>query len=166
MAIGSAFLRFYNFLANLGLVLRDDPPKVVDLTGREWGATVNGLALSIRQVPKHDPEEQAVLSVVIRNAGRDRKTFIVPGWLFFYEVEITAQNGAGVSRTFYGDKLLTTERKTERLEVSLDAGEARDTDVPLGALYAMRRGDSYRVRVLSKLDDRTEVTSNEIAVRA
>jgi hypothetical protein len=166
VAIGSAFLRFYNFLANLGLVLRDDPPKVVDLTGREWGATVNGLALSIRQIPKHDPEEQAVLSVVIRNVGRDRKTFIVPGWLFFYEVEIIAQDGAEVSRTFYGDKLLTTERKTERLEVSLDASEARETDLPLGALYAMRRGDSYRVLVRCKQDGGTAVTSNELIVRA
>jgi hypothetical protein len=166
VAIGSAFLRFYNFLANLGLVLRDDPPKVVDLTSRDWGATVNGLALSIRQIPKHDPEEQAVLSVVIRNLSRDRTTFIVPGWLFFYGVEITAQDGAEVSRTLYGDKLLKAERKTERLEVSLSAGEARDTDVPLGALYAMRRGGNYRVRVQCKLDDGTEVTSNEIAVRA
>lgn len=166
MAIGSAFLRFYNFLANLGLVLRDDPPKVVDLAGREWGATVNGLALSIRQVPKHDPEEQAVVSVVIRNMGRDGKTFIVPGWLFFYEVEIAGQDGTEVSRTFYGDKLLKAERKTERLEVSLGAGEARDTDMPLGALYAMRRGGSYRVRVGCKLDDGAEVMSNEIVVRA
>ena len=42
------FIRFYNFLANMGLVLRDDPPKVIDMTGREWGEVVDGLALSIR----------------------------------------------------------------------------------------------------------------------
>ena len=166
MAIGSGFVRFYNFLANLGLVLRDDPPKVVDLTGREWGVTVNGFVLSIRQIPKHDPDEQVVISVVIRNAGSERRTFIVPGWMFFYEVEITAQDGSEVARTFYGNQFLRAERKTERLEVSLDAGEARETDFPLGALYAMRRGESYRASVRCKLEDGIMATSNEIVVLA
>lgn len=166
MAIGSAFLRFYNFLANLGLVLRDDPPKVVDLTGREWGAAANGFALSIRQIPKQDQDEQAVISVVIRNLGSERKTFMVPGWMFFYEVEITAQDGSEVARTFYGNQFLKTERKTERLEVSLAAGEARETDFPLGALYAMRRGESYRASVRCKLNGGIVATSNEIVVRA
>lgn len=163
MAIATAFERFYNFLANLGLVLRDDPPKVVDLTGREWGETVNGIALSIRQIPKHDPAEQAVLSAVIRNAGADRKTFIVPGWLFFFEAEVTSSEGLEVPRTFYGNQLQNTKGKTERLQASLAAGEAKETDLPLGAIYALRSGSNYRVRVRCRLDAGV-IASNEIEV--
>jgi hypothetical protein len=145
-------------------VLHDDPLKVVDLTGRVWGETTNGLALSIRQIPKHDPEEQAVISVVIRNVSSDRKTFVVPGWLFFYEVEITGPDGSEVPRTGFGNQVLKAERKTERLEVSLAPGEARETDLPVGALYAMRSGRMYRVRVRCRLNDGTTLASNEIEV--
>jgi hypothetical protein len=73
VAIATGLERFYNFLANMGLVLRDDPPKVIDMAGRAWGEAVNGFALSIREIPKEDPRQQAVLSVVIRNAGTEPK---------------------------------------------------------------------------------------------
>lgn len=164
MAIAPSFERFYRFLANLGLVLHDDPPKVVDLTGRAWGAAVNGLSLSIREVQREEPGQQVVLSVVIRNAGPEPKTLIVPGWLFFYEAEITASDGTKAPLSYYGNQLLKTERGKERLELTLGSGEAKETDLLVGALYAMRPRERYRVVLLSRLEDGVAMTSNEIEV--
>jgi len=142
----------------MGLILRDDPPKVIDMTGREFGAAVNGLELSIREIPREDPGERAALSVVIRNRESERKTFTVPGWLFFYEVRIDAPlNG-------YGDQVLKPERRNERFEVTLAANEAKETDVPLGLLYDLRPGSRYQVRVSARLADGAVLTSNEIVV--
>ena len=121
MAITGGLGRFYNFLANMGLVLRDDPPKVIDMTGRQWGQSVDGLALSVREIPQEDPAQQTVLSVVIRNEGPEPKTLIVPGWLFFYELQLDAP------LTAYGSQLLKPERRTERMEVTLAAGQAKET---------------------------------------
>ena len=143
----------------MGLVLRDDPPKVIEMTGREWGETVNGLALSIREIPKEDPRQQTVLSVVIRNAATEPKTLIVPGWLFFYEIEIDAP------LTAYGSQLLRPERKTERMEVRLGPGDAKETDIPVGVLYDMRPGGEYRMTVACRLPDSSLLTSNEIVVK-
>lgn len=143
----------------MGLVLRDDPPKVIKVTGREWGEPIDGLALSVHEIPKEDPQQQTVLSVVIRNVGQERKTLIVPGWLFFYELELSTP------LTAYGSQLLKPERKTERLEVTLAPGEARETDLPVGALYDMRAAGEYRVKVSCRLPDGAVLTSNEIVVR-
>lgn len=158
MSIASGFTRVFNLLANMGLILRDDPVKVIDMTGREFGETVNGLELSIREFQKEDPQERAVLSVVIRNRESEKKTFVVPGWLFFYEVQIDAPLSG------YGSQVLKPERKTERFDVTLAANEAKETDVPLGLLYDLRAGFSHRVRVSARLADGAVVTSNEIVV--
>lgn len=159
MSIANRFTRVFNLLANMGLILRDDPPKVIDMTGRRFGEAVNGLELSIREFPKEDPREHAVLSVVIRNREREKKTFAVPGWLFFYEARLDAPLSG------YGDQVLKPERRTERFEVTLAANEAKETDVPLGLLYDLRTGGAYRVRVSARLADGAVLTSNEIEVR-
>ncbi len=171
MSITSAFENFYNFLANLGLVLRDDPPKVVDLTGREFGAVTNGFALSIREIPRRDAEQQVLLSVVIKNEGPEQKTFVIPGWLLFYQIEVAGQDSSGkdgsvVPLTSYGNQFLKAKQASERMEISLKPNEARETDLPLAALYAMRSGGVYRVRVSCRPADGVLLTSNEIVVRA
>jgi hypothetical protein len=152
VAIAEQLARFYNLLANMGLVLRDDPPKVIDMAGREWGETVNGLALSIREIP------EGVLSVVIKNAGPERITFTVPGWLFFYEIRST------MPLTAYGRLLLKPERKTEHIEVTLGPGEAKETDLPLGALYDLRTPGDHGVLVSCKLKDGAVLVSNETVI--
>ena len=158
VSIANGFRRVFNQLANMGLILRDDPPKVIDMTGREFGAAVNGLELSIREFPREDPHERPVLSVVMRNRERDKKVFVVPGWLFFYEVHVDAPLGG------YGDQVLKPERKTERFEVTLAGDEAKEIDVPLGLLYDLRAGSDYRVRVSARLAEGAVLTSNEIVV--
>jgi hypothetical protein len=160
VAIVTGFARIYDFLANMGLVLRDDPPKVIDMAGRQWGQSVNGLALSVREIPREDPRQQTVLSVVIRNEGPELKTFTVPGWLFFYEVQLDAP------LTPYGRQLLKPERRTERMEVTLAPSQAKETDLPVGVLYDMRASGDYRIKVSCRLPGGAVLTSNEIVVTA
>src|SRR5580658_3621367 len=111
------FTRFYNFLANMGLVLRDDPPRVIDMTGREWGEFVDGLALSVRELKREDPGQVAGISVVMRNAGTEPKTLDVPPWIFYYEID-------GLELTPYGRQSMNQDRKTKNTEVTLRPGDA------------------------------------------
>jgi len=155
------FTRFYNFLAKMGLVIRDDPRKVIDMTGREWGAAVDGLALSIRELRREDPGQVAGISVVIRNEGTSPRTLTVPPWIFFYEIE-------GLELTPYGQQLMRPDRKGKNIEVTLSAGDAIETDLPIATFYNMRAGGNYKVRVSCRLPDQTggkTLRSNEIVVR-
>jgi hypothetical protein len=162
--IAEKLARFYNLLANMGLVLRDDPPKVIDMAGREWGETVDGMALSVREIPGEDPQQNAVLSVVMKNCSTEEKTFTIPGWLFFYEIQVARAGGASVPLTAYARELLKPERKTERIAITLGAGDARETDLPLGALFDLRARGDYRVRVSCKLPDGAVLVSNLILI--
>jgi hypothetical protein len=163
VAIADRFTRVFNFLANMGLVIRDDPPKVIEMTGREWGPALDGIGLSIRTLATDSLRDPAVLSVVIRNNGSAEKSFTVPGWMFFYQAEVTAQNGSAVPLAAYGKQLLKPERRTEKIEVKLGPGDARETDLPIAALYEMREGGPFRVVVSCRLPDGL-LRSNEIAV--
>jgi hypothetical protein len=155
----NAFRRFVTFLAKMGLIVRDDSPRVIDMTGREWGEPADGLALSIREGKKDDPGQLPVLSVVMRNAGPERKALTIPGWLFFYEITVS-----NAQPTAYGRELMKPERRTERIELTLGPGDATETDLPIGLLYEMRARGTYRVRVSCHLPDGVTLRSNEIAV--
>ena len=61
-------------LAKSGLILRGDPPKVIQLEGRQWGATAGGWALSIAA-------RAETLSVILRNTEATPREIIVPGCL-------------------------------------------------------------------------------------
>jgi hypothetical protein len=141
------FIRFYNFLANMGLVLRDDPPKVIDLTGREWGESAGGLVLSIR-------EQVAAISVVIKNLGTDPRTLSVPPWIFFYQAE-------GLELTPYGRQLMSPDQKRQLVEVKLSPGEAIETELPIAKIYNLRD----KLRVSCQLPDGTLLRSNEITIQ-
>jgi len=158
----SAFRRFVNLLASMGLILRDDRPHVIDMAGREWGETAAGLALSIREAAKEDPHQLPVLSVVMKNAGQDRKTLTVPGWLFFYQIQVFAPGGAAAPLTAYGRELLKPERRTEKIDVALGPGDATEADLPIGLLCEMRAPGTYHVRLSCQLPDGLTLRSNEI----
>jgi hypothetical protein len=164
VAIAKAFERFYNFLANMGLVLRDDPPKVIDMTGREWGETADGLNLSVREIPKQDTGEQPVLSVVIRNTGNEARMLTVPDWLFFFQVHVVAPDDSNIPLTAYGRQLLKPERSARHMEITLGPGDAKETDIPVAALYEMRARGNYRVRVSCRVGDAVVLRSNEAVV--
>ena len=147
------FIRFYNFLANMGLVLRDDPPKVIDLTGREWGEPAAGLVLSIRELRREDPGQLAGISVVMKNLGTDPRTLTVPPWIFFYKLE-------GLDLTPYGRQLMNPDHERKPVEVKLGPGEAIETDLPIAKIYSLRD----KLRVSCQLPDGTRLSSNEITI--
>jgi hypothetical protein len=146
-------------MGRMGLTLRGDPPRKIDMTGREWGEQVNGIALSIREIPREDPEQLASVSAVLRNSGEKEIPLIVPGWLHFYKIDVAAP------LTRYGSALLKPERQTERLEVKLGPGDATETDLPVGSLFTLSGGKGYKVRVSCQLPDGAMLNSNEITIR-
>lgn len=147
----------------MGLVIRDDPAKVIDMTGREWGEAVQGLALSIRELPREDPMQVAGISVVMKNEGTDSRTFTVPPWVFFYEIE-------GLDLTPYGRQLMSPDRKGpdnkgKNTEVTLGPGGAVETDLPIATIYNVRAPGNYKIQVSCRLPDQTSLRSNEILIR-
>lgn len=148
-AFTDAFKRFVRLLAGMGLILRDDPPKVIDLEGREWGPAAEGLALSIRS-------RSPVLSVVLRNVSPAPISLTIPGWLFFYEIHTSAPLSP------YGKALFQPERRTEKLSVVLKPGEATETEIPLELLFVHPRG--HRVSVSCELPDGTRLDSNAVVI--
>lgn len=152
------FTRFYNFLANLGLVLRDDPPKVIDMTGRIWGQPVDGLVLSIRELPREGEREVAGISVVMKNEGANVKTMRVPQSMFFYRIE-------GLDLTPYGRQFMNSEEKNKTQDVKLAPGAATETDLPLGTIYNLKSAGLYTVRVSCDLPTGATLQSNEITIR-
>jgi hypothetical protein len=152
------FIRFFNFLANMGLVLRDDPPKVIDMAGREWGDPADGLALSIRELKREDLHQVAGISVIIRNEEPRARTFNVPPWIFFCEID-------GLELTPYGRQLMSPDRKGKNIEVKLDPNGAIETDLPVATIYDMRAGGEYKIQVSCRLPDQTVLRSNEITIR-
>jgi hypothetical protein len=152
------FTRFYNFLANMGLVIRDDPPKVIDMTGREWGETVDGLALSIRELKREDPRQVAGISVVMKNVGPAPKPLTIPSWIRFYQVE-------GLERSPYERQVMGSNRDLKNIEVALGPGDAIETDLPVGTLYNTRAPGTYTVRISCGLPDGAILRSNEIKIR-
>jgi hypothetical protein len=150
--------RFYNFLANLGLVIRDDPPRVIDMTGREWGDPVDGLALSVRELRREEPRQVAGISVVMKNGGTHPKTLDVPPWIFYYEIE-------GLELTPYGRQSMNPDRKAKNIEVTLRPGDAIETELPIATIYQMRTAGDYKVQVSCRLPGEGVLRSNEIVVR-
>lgn len=156
--VSNRFIRFYNFLAKMGLVLRDDPPKAIDMTGREWGEPAGGLALSVRELNREDPGRVAGISVVMKNGGIDSKTLTVPPWTFYYQI-------AGLALTPYGGQLISPERKAKDVEVVLGPGDAIETDIPIATIYEMRAAGNYPVQVSCRLADGSVLRSNTIEIR-
>jgi hypothetical protein len=152
------FIRFYNFLAKMGLVLRDDPPKVIEMTGREWGEARGGLALSIRELPRDDSGQVAGISVVLKNEGTDTRSLIVPPWIFFYKVE-------GLELTPYGRQLTIADRRKKNIEVTLDPGGAVETDLPVATIYNLSATGNHTLQVSCELPDHTVLRSNELTIR-
>jgi hypothetical protein len=163
MTLGGVFRAIYDFLAQFGLIVRDDPRKVIDLTSRQWGETVEGLALSIEELPRIASDELPAVSAVLRNAGSGPRQIVIPGWLFFFDFEVTNPDGSTVALGSFGRQLLRLERKTERIELTLAPGGVASTEVPVGSLFDLSGKRSYRIRLLAKLDSGKILASNMIS---
>jgi hypothetical protein len=152
-------VRALNFLAKMGLTVRDDPPKTIDVAARTWGEALDGFALSVEQIPQEDAGAPPSLSVVLRNVSAAPQTLTVPGWLAFYRMEMDAERSA------FGRELLKPERHRERVTVTLAPGQPVDTQIPIGSLFVLKRGAEYRVQVSCTLPGGSVLTSNSVAIR-
>ena len=151
-------------MAKMGLSVRDDPPKVVDLTIREWGEARNGFELSILSLPREDPDALPRLSVVIRNVGQGEKRLAVPGWLFFYRTEVRQADGAVIPLSPFGRELTKPDRSTERIEIGLAPGEFHETEIPIGSMFGLRAKGGYRVTVACQTGPGEDTVSNQIQI--
>ncbi len=161
------FRSVMEFSARFGLTMRDDPVKVIDLAARTWGEPVEWAALSAELIPQSDRDALPSVSVVLRNIGMGPVSLTVPGWLFFLSAEVAGPDGS-VALSPFGAQLLKPERRTERIEVTLQAGTGTEARVPVGQLFGLRaaaeRKARYRVVVRCELPSGAVVRSNEIEV--
>ena len=152
-------------MAKMGLSMRDDPKKVIDPGARQWGAPAEGLALSIESVLlREDRSVMSNLSVVLRNVGDATKSLVVPGWLFFFHVEITGPDGTPVPVSSFGGELLKPSRRTERIDVTLAPGALTETQIPVGSIFEMRAKGEYRIEAWCELPGQTRLKSNRISI--
>src|ERR1700722_268206 len=128
------------FMAKMGLSVRDDPKKEVDVAGRTWGEPVNGLALSVLLRAKEDPDELPAVSIAILNRGPETKHLTTRGWMNFFSVSVLGPDGAPAPLTSYGAELMKPERQPAVSELVLATGEAVEADIPIGSIYQMRNG--------------------------
>jgi hypothetical protein len=152
-------------MAKMGLSVRDDPKKEVDVTGRTWGEPVHGLSLSLLLKTKEDPDELPAVSIAILNRGSDTKRLMTRGWLNFFHVSVTDRADAAAPPTSYGAELMKPERQPALSEVVLAPGDAVEADIPIGSIYSMQKGDMYRVYTSCEAPGGGVVKSNEIQLK-
>ena len=148
----------------MGLTVRDDPKKVVDVAGRTWGQPVDDIALSMQLRAREDPEELPSVSVAVRNVGGTRRTLRTRGWLEFLNVTVRDASGRDAELTSYGREVLKPEHAQAATEVELEPGGALEADIPIGSIYRMR--GTYRVQASCATPEGGRAVSNEIEVRA
>ena len=150
-------------MAKMGLSVKDDPRKVVDITGRQWGEPVEGLALSVMLRVKEDPDELPAISVAIQNTGTSIQRLTTRGWLHFFQVSLTDSAGAAAGLTSYGSELMKPERMQTASEIVLAPGQAIEADIPIGSIYQMRKGQ-YRVQASCETPSGGRASSNMLTI--
>ena len=124
-------------MAKMGLMIRDDPPKVIDCAARQWGEAKAGWALSVESTPGTEKDDPPTLSIVIRNVGTAKQTLTVPGWMHFYAVELHETNGTEVPMAPFGKTALDPSRRSH-IEAEIAPGEWVETMIPLGSFFNVR----------------------------
>jgi hypothetical protein len=150
-------------MAKMGLTVRDDPRKVVDIAGRTWGQPVEGLALSVILKPREDTDELPTIVVAILNQTNEIRRFTIRGWLNFFQVSVNGADGAAAPLTPYGRELFKPERQAAPSEVVLAPGEATEADIPIGSIFHLRKGQ-YCVQATSEAPAGGQIASNEIQI--
>jgi hypothetical protein len=135
-------------MANLGLTVRDDPPRVIDVNARVWGEPVDGFVLSIEQIT-------GTLSVVLRNVGPSPRTLDIPTWLSFFKIEIEAP------LTPFAREL--SKRQSQFINPTISPGELVETQIPLGSLFLLKPNERYRIQVSCILPEGQALHSNAIS---
>jgi len=149
--IGRLFRSIYHWMALSGLMMKDDEPLEVRDPDRQWGPQSGGLMLSAKAKGKR-------LSVVIKNAGSQEIREKIPGWLFFYRLNISGNPPL----TNFGKQALDPRRNDRQTDLVLTLGKAIEAEIPVDSLYGL--GDtSYRVTVSCEIGG-NKLVSNEVVL--
>ncbi len=152
-------------MARMGLAMRDDPPKTIDISSRAWGPSRDGFTLSLESAPlREDSTVTSNLSVALRNEQGVPRTLSLPGWLFLYRVQITGPNGASVPLNAFGREMLNPERGKERFERTFPPEGVMEAQIPLGSLFDLRAPGDYRIDVSCDLPGIGELRSNQVTI--
>ena len=143
----------------MGLVIHDEPIKVISAEGREWGPVTNGLSLSIQDMPSFDSDAQPEITAVIINRGNTTQTLVIPGWLFYFDYSVSTSDGKALELSSFGRQLLRPERRTETLEIPLAPGAHAATEIPIGSIFGLKAQTPYTIRLRTG-----DLESNQITV--
>lgn len=149
----------------MGLAMRDDPPKTIDVASRAWGTSHSDFSLSLESAPlREDASVTSNLSVVLRNEMAVARTLSLPAWLFLYRVELTGPDGSPASLSAFGREMLNPERGKERFERTIPPEGVTEAQIPLGSLFDLRAAGEYRAVVSCELPDVGELRSNPVTI--
>ena len=96
------------------------------------------------------------LSVVIKNSGFEEIRERIPGWLFFYRLEISGNPPL----TNFGRQSLDPRRNDRLTDLVLTPGKAIEAEIPVDSLYRLENAN-HRVSVSCEIAGR-RLTSNEV----
>lgn len=145
------FAGVYRWMAMIGLVMKDDEPIEIRDPDRKWGPTVDGLRLSAKAKGPR-------VSVVLSNTGVPEIRTNIPGWLFFYQLQITPP----APLTTFGRHALDPKRNDRRTEMVLPPGKSIETELPIDSLYAL--GSTPRRLVAACQIESRNLVSNEVVI--
>ena len=149
--IGRFFRGIYHWMALSGLMMKDDEPLEVRDPDRQWGPQVGGLMLSAKAKGRR-------LSVVIKNAGTRDIREKIPGWLFFYHLDISGNPPL----TNFGKHALDPSRTARQTDLVLTPETAIEAEIPVDSLYDLGR-ISHRVQVSCEIAG-MKLVANEVAI--
>ena len=145
------FAWVYNWMALCGLAMKDDEPLEVRDPNREWGPVSDGLLLSAKAKGQR-------LSVVIKNSRTEELRANIPGWLFFYRLEIFP----APPLTNFGKQALDPKRNDRRTEIVLTRSKPIEAELPVDSLYDLG-SRNHRVTVTCEIAGR-KLISNEVTI--
>ena len=149
--IGGFFRGLYDWMARLGLAMKDDEPLEVRDPDRQWGPQSGGLMLSAKARGQR-------LSMVIRNAGTEEIRHNIPAWLFFYRLNISGDPPL----TSFGKQALDPRRNDRSTDLVLTPGNSIETEIPVDSLYELGE-TSHRVTASCEIAG-TALVSNEVTI--
>jgi len=141
------FALIYRWAPICGLIMKDDEPLEIRDPDRQWGPPSEGLMLSAKAKGQR-------LSVVLKNAGADEIRANIPGWLFFYHLDISPLP----LLTNFGKQALDPKRNDRRTEVVLTRDKAIEAELPVDSLYDLG-GVNHRITVSCEIAGRMLVSN-------
>lgn len=155
MAVISRIRGLFDFLAKMGLTVRDDPPKVIQLEGREWGPEVDGLVLSIRG-------NRESISAVLRNVSTSDRTLRVPDFASWYRLRVTDADGQAAPQTPFGKELVRPGRTAAVRPLQLTAGEAVEAEIPVASIFRLSAGSAFEAQASCEVRPGVTLESNRV----